>query len=468
MATKKMQAKKQQLKTRLGKLDLANGFPTEETAKKLYDEIDFSRATQAFIWALPAVGFHGLHLAHLKIFGAKDGEIVVYKDLKDKAGMLTPNLTTIYLMSFWNLVAQGPLVVEVPAGLTAGGVIDVWQRPITDIGQTGPDKGQGGKYLILPPGDDDVKTDGYYIKHSPSVQVWFATRGLSPDTKAAEETLRQHRLYSWNERETRPETNYIPVAGKRWTSKQPRNLDYWRYLSDLFQPEPIEARDRFFFAMLHPLGIEKGKPFKPDARQKRILTEAAKVGEIMARCVAYEKRFASATVWPGKHWEYANLVELDQEGKNYSQLDERGSWFYEAIGNSAGMQGRTLGFGQAYLETSKDRKGARLDGGKNYHLRVPANPPVKQFWSITLYDNVTRGPVITNQGAADLSSRQELVKNGDGSVDLYFGATKPASANVNWIKTLPGKGWFPYFRFYGPTEPYFDKSWQLPDVEPMN
>src|SRR5262249_40510417 len=97
-----------------------------------------------------------------------------------------------------NLVAQGPLVVEVPAGLTAGGVIDVWQRPITDIGQTGPDKGQGGKYLILPPGDDDVKTDGYYIKHSPSVQVWFATRGLSPDTKAAEETLRQHRLYSWN------------------------------------------------------------------------------------------------------------------------------------------------------------------------------------------------------------------------------------------------------------------------------
>jgi hypothetical protein len=289
---------------------------------------------------------------------------------------------------------------------------------------------------------------------------------LSPDTKAAEETLRQHRLYSWDQRETRPETKYIPVAGKRWTSNQPCNLDYWRYLSDLFQPEPIEPRDRFFFAMLQPLGIEKGKPFKPDARQKRILTETAKVGEIMARCIAYEKRFANARVWPGKHWEYANLVELDQEGKNYSQLDERGSWFYEAIGNSVGMQGRTLGFGQAYLETSKDKNGAWLDGGKSYHLRVPANPPVKQFWSITLYDNVTRGPVITNQGAADLSSRQELVTNADGSVNLYFGPTKPASANNNWIKTIGGRGWFPYFRFYAPTEPYFDKSWQLPDIEP--
>jgi hypothetical protein len=90
---------------------------------------------------------------------------------------------------------------------------------------------------------------------------------------------------------------------------------------------------------------------------------------------------------------------------------------------------------------------------------------VQQFWSITLYDNVTRGPVITDQGAADLSSRQNLVKNADGSVDVYFGPTKPHGANSNWIKTTPGKGWFPYFRLYGPTKPYFDKTWRLPDIE---
>lgn len=230
-------------------------------------------------------------------------------------------------------------------------------------------------------------------------------------------------------------------------------------------PEPVETRDRMMFAMLRPLGIEPGKPFAPNERQKEILTEAARVGELMARATAFEKRMPNSTVYPGKHWEYANMVELNQEAKDYTQLDERGSWFYEAIGESAGMQGRILGFGQVYLETSKDKDGDWLNGSESYRMRVPAKPPVKQFWSITLYDNVTRYPVITDQGAADLSSRKpDLATNADGSVDVYFGPTKPAGAK-NWIKTTSGKGWFPYFRFYAPIEPYFDKSWQLEDIE---
>jgi hypothetical protein len=369
-------------------------------------------------------------------------------------------------MSFWNLAERGPLIIEVPAGATAGGVLDIWQRPVTDTGQTGPDKGEGGKYLILPPGAEPVKADGYIVKQSATVQLWFATRGLGADPKAADEVLRKHRIYAWKDRATPPETKFIPVGGKAWTSQQPDNLDYWRYLASVLEPETLEPRDRFFAAMLRPLGIEKGKPFKPDERQTKILTEAARAGEIMARTTAFEKRFPDSTVYPGKHWEYANLVELNQEAKTFTQLDERGSWFYEAIGNSTGMQGRTLGFGQVYLEASKDKGGAWLDGGKSYRMRVAANAPVKQFWSVTLYDNVTRGPVFTDQGAADLSSRQELAKNEDGSVDLFFGPTKPEGAK-NWVKTNPGKGWFAYFRFYGPTEKYFDKSWQLDDIEPV-
>ena len=217
--------------------------------------------------------------------------------------------------------------------------------------------------------------------------------------------------------------------------------------------------------MLMPLGIEKGKPFKPDGRQTKILTEAAVLGDAMARTAAYDKRFPHATVYSGRHWEYANLVELDQQAKGYAQLDERASWFYEAIANSVGMQGRTLGFGQVYLEASKDKDGAWLDGGESYHMYVAPDPPVKQFWSITLYDNLTRGPVITDQGAADLSSRENLAKNADGSVDLYFGPSKPTTANANWIETQPGKGWFAYFRFYGPTQAYFNKTWALEDIE---
>lgn len=454
--------------THIGKLELQVGYPSTEAAAKLFDEMDFQRATQAFIWALPAVGFQALHVAQLNSFGAKDGDVTLFRDLKDKEGMLTPNITTLYAFSFWNMKERGPLVVAVPPGATAGGILDIWQRPLTDTGQTGPEKGQGAKFLILPPGSHDMKPDGYIVIHSPTMQLWFATRGLDPDPKAAEETIRKHKLYAWGDRNNPPPTKFIFVAGRSWVSNQPDNLDYWRYLSDLYQSEPVEERDRMMFAMLLPLGIEPSKPFKPDARQSQILNDAAKVGELMARTNAFDKRMPDATVYSGKHWEYANMVELDQEAKNYTQLDQRGSWFYEAIGESAGMQGRILGFGQVYLETSKDKSDNYLDGGKTYRMHVDTNPPVKQFWSITLYDNVTRGPVVTDQGAADLSSRKpDLVKNADGSVDVYFGPSKPSGAS-NWIKTNPGKGWFPYFRFYAPTEAYFDKSWQLNDIEPVN
>jgi hypothetical protein len=455
------------LETRLGKLELKDGYPTKATAEKLYDEMDFQRACQAFIWGLPSVGFQGLHLAMLEKFGAKDGDVVLFKDLKDKSGMLTPNITTIYAFSFWNLDKQGPLVVEVPAGATAGGVLDIWQRPVTDLGQTGPDKGKGGKYLIIGPNTKSFSAPGYYVKRSPSVQVWFATRGLSPDAKSAEQTLHGHKLYSWSQKNNPGITKFSDVAGKPWTSAQPVGIDYWRYLAAVLQPEPIEPRDRFFLAMLAPLGIRQGKPFAPDGRQKKILTEAAQVGELMARTNAYEKRLPGSTVWDGKHWEYANMVELNQDSKAYAQLDERGSWFYEAIGNSVGMQGRVHNFGQAYLETSKDNDGNWLSGEFNYRLHIPANPPVKQFWSITLYENVTRGPLMTDQGASDLSSRKpNLIKNADGSVDVYIGPVKP-EGNKNWIKTNSGHGWFPYFRFYGPTDAYFNKTWSLPDFEKL-
>jgi hypothetical protein len=456
----------QTIDTRIGKIETINGFPTAEAAMKIFDESDFQRATQAYLWALPAVGFHGLHLSHLNTFGAKDGEIVLYVTLKDKAGMLTPNLTTIYAMSFWNLEQQGPLVIIVPAGASAGGVLDIWQRPITDVGQTGPDKGQGGKFLVLAPGTPDPMNSEFITVRSKSNQIWFATRGLGADPAVAEATVRKYKLYAYDERPNPPATTFIPVGDKTWSSEQPRDLKYWQYLHDVLAPEVPEERDRFFHGMMLPLGIVQGKPFAPTDSQKKVLTDAAVLGDLLGRLTAYSKRVEGTEVWPGKRWEYALMVELDQTFKGYGQIDERGSWFYEAIGNTVGMQGRTLGFGQLYLEAQKDKTGAWLDGGKNYHLRVPPNAPVELFWSFTIYDNLTRGPMITPQGAADISSRTKgLVVNADGSVDLYFGPQKPQGANANYVMTMPGKGWFTYFRFYGPKEAYFDKSWQLPDLD---
>ncbi len=453
--------------SRLGPLPLDNGYPTRATADRLYDEMDFQRATQAYLWALPAVGWKALYDAQSKTLGTANGEILFFRDLKDKAGMLTPNITTLYAVSFWDLAKQGAMVVEVPAGLTAGGVLDIWQQPLSDMGQTGPDKGEGGKYLILPPGSADVDAPGYRIVRSPSNQIWFGTRALDPDKVRAETTMRGFRIYAWADRANPAPTRFRDVAGRRWTSAQPADLDYWRLLSELYANEPVAPRDRMMFGMLAPLGIAPGKAFNPDARQKKILTEAAATGELMARTIAFDKRYEGATVYPGKRWEYAVKFDLDQESPDGRrvQFDERGSWFYEAIGMSIGMQGRVLGFGQVYLETSKDQAGNWLVGGKSYRMHVEPNAPVRQFWSITLYDNVTRGPLVTDQGAADISSRKaDLVTNKDGSVDVFFGPVRPAGA-ANWIKTTPGRGWFPYFRFYAATEAYFDKSWQLNDIE---
>jgi hypothetical protein len=255
--------------TRIGKLEVVNGFPTTEAARKLIDESDFQRATQSYLWALPAVGFHGLHLSHLNTFGAKDGDVVLYVTLKDKAGMLTPNLTTIYAMSFWNLAKQGPLVVIVPAGASAGGVLDIWQRPVTDVGQTGPDKGQGGKYLILPPGGPDIVNSEFIVLRSRTNQVWFATRGLGEDPVAAEATVRKYKLYAYDERPSPPQTKFIPVGDKKWSSEQPRDLKYFEYLHDVLEPEQAEERDLFFHGMLLTSGSSTENRSSPTIGRKK-------------------------------------------------------------------------------------------------------------------------------------------------------------------------------------------------------
>ena len=218
-------------------------------------------------------------------------------------------------------------------------------------------------------------------------------------------------------------------------------------------------------AMLKPLGIEKGKPLAPDDRQKKILEEGAQLGEMMAQSLAFANRDNGIRYRPDARWEYTITMDPSQEAATYTQLDERTHYFYQAV--TKGMVTKAPGVGQAYLATAVDKNGAWLDGGKNYRLHVPPNPPAKQFWSVTVYDSLTRVLIDNGTGVADKSSRTNITKNADGSVDVYFGPTAPAGMEKNWIPTLPGKAWFPLFRLYGPTEGYFDKSWPLPDIEPM-
>ncbi len=452
----------------LGKLDIVNGYPTEATVRKLYDSMDFQRAVQAYLWALPYVAMGQWQDEQRAKFGAQELDYVDYFDFMDKLGLLTANATTPYSMAFPNLAKTGPLVFEFPPGQIAGGIIDFWQRPITDTGALGPDKQKGGKYLVLGPNDKDIKPAGYIVVRSPTNNVWSGQRGLSADLNEAKGVIGRMKIYPYDKTRALPGTRHIRPEGRKWSGEQPRGLAYWALLSRLINEEPVLERDRIMLATLVPLGIEKGKPFNPDERQKKILQEASSVGELMARTNGYAKRFPGAAVWPGKKWEYSLfLKETNQEVPTHTQLDERASWFYEAVGVTVGMMGRTVGAGQVYLESSKDSADNWLDGGKNYTLRVPPNAPVEQFWSFTVYDNETRCFVDTGT-YPDRSSRDDIVKNADGSVDLYFGPTPPAGKpQSNWIKTLPNKGWFTYFRLYGPKQAYFDKSWALPDIEPV-
>jgi hypothetical protein len=454
------------LETRLGKLEVRNGYPTDATVAKLFEEMDFQRAVQAYLWALPYVSMAQWQTEQRDKFGAQNLDYVDYIDFTDKLGLLTANATTPYSVAFPNLAQTGPLVVEVPAGPTAGGILDFWQRPFTDTGALGPEKSQGGRFLILGPNDSELHPDGYFVFRSPTNNIWSGHRGLDADPVNAKAVLGGLRNYPFGQRDNPKDVSkHIDVRGRKWSGQQPDGLAYWALLARLVNEEPAIERDRITLATLVPLGIAKGNPFKPDERQRKILEEASKVGELMARANAYAKRFEGAVVWPGKRWEYPlHMEQTNQEAANHTQLDERSWWFYEAVGVSTAMMGRTVGAGQLYLEASQDEDGKRLDGAKFYTLRVPKDPPVAQFWSFTVYDNETRCLIDTGT-YPDRSSRDDVVTNADGSVYLFFGPTPPVGKpQQNWIKTLPDRGWFTYFRLYAPTQPYFDKTWRLPDI----
>jgi len=458
--------------TRIGKLefthDFANGYPTKATVEKLYDERDFQRACQAYLWALPMVSAGEVEHVYMQAPGAAHGDILRLETFPELSRFLTANATTPYTLTWLNLETSGPYVLEIPPGPSAGFVDDLWQRPVTDIGLPGPDKGQGGKFLLLGPGQTaPAGAEGYFVARSSTFNHFVIIRLLSTEAQERQVMLEKFRFYSFSERSNPPATKVIRLdEGGRSLANAPRGLTYWEKLARWVSEEPVQERDRVMMAMLRPLGIEKGKPFTPDERQKKILTEAVLVGEAMAKANDFDKRQMELSHYAdGVQWHFSLCLDVSQEADSYTQLDERAAWFYEATSTSAGMVTKTPGVGSVYLGTYKDKDGDWLDGAMTYRLRVPPNAPVQQFWSLTVYDVDTRMLIQNNQRIADRSSRMDLVKNEDGSVDLYVGPKAPAGLEKNWIPCVPGRAWFCYFRLYAPTEAHFDRTWTLPDFQ---
>ncbi|MFI7530766.1 DUF1254 domain-containing protein [Nocardia salmonicida] len=450
---------------RLARVGMDGELPARADLPLIFDELDYQLACQVYLWALPLVSYAQWQTQHREVFGAGDFDLVHYVSYRDRLGLITANATTPYILNFIDLGSTGPLVIEVPPGHTAGGFSDFWQREFGILGEMGPDRGQGGKHLIVPPGHDDPEPDGdYFVHHATGLNIMFGFRTLDPDPDKARSLVEQVRIRPLEG--TASQTRLISPQGRSWTGDQPRGLDYWVRLHDIYQREIVDERDRFYLAMLKQLGIEKDEPFEPDERTAAILADATTAGELMAQANTFAKRFSGAKYWPDRQWDLAvQLDHSDQRGPHYDQLLERAAWFYEAVSFSEAMKSRTPGVGQAYLGAYTDAEGDWLDGGKSYTLHIPADPPAKLFWSVTVYDTWTRCLVDNEQQRGDRGSRDpDLVVNDDGSVDVFFGPTPPTSGTANWIQTIPGKHWFSYFRFYGPLEPYFDRSWELGDI----
>ena len=445
------------------------GYPTEETIQKLYDQLDLQRAAQAYLDFLPAMSMQAVLDAHPRDYGISEtGGILVYVEPgegKVDAIGLTYNTESIYASMSLDLKQTGPAVIEVPQ-MVLGIINDGFMRFITDLGNAGPDKGQGGKYLLLPPDYDGDVPDGYYAFRSNTFRNWVMVRGFEKVTGRGEAALAYYeehfKVQPLGEGIHKP--GAVSASFKQSNTTHPRDIRYFDLLDKMVQYEPLSAFTPEESGLLQSLGIVKGVEFKPNDRMQRILADGVKLGDGMAKAIAFANRDPQARVYPDRHWERIFIGGYQFERNGARLLDARTLFHYTAIVVTPAMEVKKIGVGSQYLATYRDANGAYLDGGQNYRLRLPAGIPAKDFWSVTVYDAETRSLLQNGQPKPSISTYDLPAENLDGSIDIYFGPQAPQGKEKNWIKTLPGQGWFTYLRLYGPLEPFFEQKWKPDDI----
>lgn len=458
-----------EVETRLGKLKFFDGFPDDETIEKLYDNLDFQRAVQAYLLGLAPVS----QLANRKgiaELGPMNMTVPIFEDRMDsKSLFLTPNNNTPYTW-IWLDLKDGPLVLEVPPKVL-GAIDDMWYSYVTDVGFVGPDKGEGGKYLLLPPGYDGEVPTGYFVVRPATFRVWVPWRSflVNGDPKPGVDLVKKHtRIYHLKDAANPPPLNFVNVSGKAFSTLAPADYTFWELLNQVVQEEPTGSVDPVTLGLYAAVGIQQGKPFAPDARMKKILTEAALVGDATARAINSRLRIKESYFYPNSAWRMGFFGGYKFEEGGARVLDAYSAFFFYATGVTPAMDSKTVGAGSQYMGAFVDSKGKPLDGGKNYKLHLPPNIPVEEFWSVILYDNQTRSMLQTDQRWPAVSSQNpKLTVNSDGSVDIYFGPKAPAGKENNWVQTVSGKGWNTLLRLYGPLEPWFDKTWRPGEIEPI-
>ncbi|NOY42055.1 MAG: DUF1254 domain-containing protein [Planctomycetes bacterium] len=456
------------LETRLGTLNFTDGFPDDATVKKVLDNLDFQRAVQSVLTSIPAASLHAMRKG-LRTFGPDNTSVVVFEQLMDsKALFLTANTDSIYCM-MWLDVKNGPMVIETPPNVL-GFIDDAWFHYVVDFGNAGPDKGKGGKFLILPPGYDGEVPDGYHVARTGTYGNWVAWRGFQVDgdpKPAVEATKRLFRVYPLASKDNPPKIKFSNGSGIAFSTLHSMDYTFFEEVNSVVQYEPADSMDPETLGALASIGIQKGKPFAPDARMKKILIEAANVGTATARALTFRYPDKIQRYYPDSAWGTAFVGGSHKFLDGGARiLDGRTFMLFYATGITPAMARKMpAGVGSQYATAFVDSQDKALDGGKTYRLHLPPNIPAKDFWSITLYDNQTRSMLQTDQQFPSLgSSKKGVVANPDTSVDIYFGPKAPKGKESNWIQTVPGKGWNTILRLYGPLEPWFNKTWQPSEI----
>jgi hypothetical protein len=397
----------------------------------------------------------------------------------------------IYAMSYLDLGTDGPMVFEAAPGLQ-GILLDFWQRPIPgptvdgkamlgDVGFFGPDKGKGGKFLLLPPGYDKPVPEGYFVYRSGTNNVFVFLRSFYQDPtnlKPAVDTMEATKISPLGGQANAKPMHFPDASGVAANMLPRSDVSAFDQLKQLVDSEVANLASPDGLGMLASIGIVKGRPFNPDASTRTMLDQAARTGYRMSRVIGREESVGgrSLRLYPDRRWlnPFADGTPSNPSGSldlawnnakgGFLDLDSRIWMFTDYYSISPGMVSQTPGAGAKYMIAFTDGTGASLSGGASYRLRLPPNIPAANFWSLTLYEAENASGYANGQPFPSLGSRDKPEQSADGSTDLYLGPSAPAGKERNWLKTIPGKGYFTILRLYSPTQPAIDKSWKPDDI----
>ncbi|QPC42523.1 DUF1254 domain-containing protein [Kaustia mangrovi] len=498
------------VKTRIGTLSFDNGTPSAETSTAIYDNLDFTYAFRAFTDTFRGVSIEAIRQG-FESAGIKDNEFVIFSELMDSASIfLTANADTVYYLSFLDL-SDGPMVFESPPG-ALGTIDDMWFRWVIDFGRPGPDRGEGGKYLLVGPGYDGFLPEGEFnVAHSRTNRVVVLGRSFlqdndpAPVVKQIKETTKVYpyapggvgmpiaRFLEGGTKLGRNAEPKTPVfhegTGLAFNTVPPNDYSYYEMLNDLVQAEPATTLDPELMGPIAAIGIRKGQDFAPDERMKNILTEAVALANASGRTLGFDPRDPSWHYYENSQWFnplFAGgykfetpIPEITADGAKpypptgYRQNSGRTSFFYLATGITPAMAMRLTGVGSQYLLASKDSDGNYFDGARTYKVTLPKDIPAEAFWSFTLYDNQTRSMLVTPQkypraGSQSYPSPAAIAAD-DGTTTVWMSPEQPDGVDRgNWVQTDPEKGWFIILRLYSPLPSFFDKSWRAGEIEVVN